>query len=225
MKARNHNSLFYGFFPLNISCLFIVFPSNIIFCQFLHRLIFLVKFIIFVTLVFVPQNMVFQAEQRIKVQIMTQLGSDQIFRLLSDDDQNVVLKTLGLLRNLLFNKLHIDHIMSLHGTQIMQAVVLILESDNAPEVKEQALCILANIADGDTAKNFIMSNEDVLKKITNYMLHHNNKLGIAAVLCVQNLIRVEDDGATERQTKLREMGVYKILQQLLTTTDVALFEK
>ena len=35
--------------------------------------------------------------------------------------------------------------MSLYGKQIMQAVVLILESDNNAEVKEQALCILANI--------------------------------------------------------------------------------
>lgn len=47
----------------------------------------------------------------------------------------------------------------------LQAVVLILESDNVPEVKEQALCILTNIADGNTAKEFIMSNEDVLKKV------------------------------------------------------------
>ena len=41
----------------------------------------------------------------------------------------------------------------------MQAVVLILESDNVADVKEQAICILANIADGDSAKSFIMSNE------------------------------------------------------------------
>lgn len=41
----------------------------------------------------------------------------------------------------------------------MQAVVLILESDNVADVKEQAICILANIADGDSAKTFIMSNE------------------------------------------------------------------
>ncbi len=40
-----------------------------------------------------------------------------------------------------------------------------MESDNRPDVKEQALCILANIADGDSAKQFIMSNEDVLKKV------------------------------------------------------------
>lgn len=37
-------------------------------------------------------------------------------------------------------------------------------------MKEQALCILANIADGDMAKSAIMSNEDVLKKLMNYMV-------------------------------------------------------
>lgn len=60
--------------------------------------------------------------------------------------------------------------MGLHGKQVMQAIVLILEGDHNAEVKEQALCILANIADGDFAKNFIMSNEDVLKKLTTYMV-------------------------------------------------------
>ena len=34
----------------------------------------------------------------------------------------------------------------------------------------QALCILANVADGDSAKDFIMSNEDVLKKLMSYMV-------------------------------------------------------
>lgn len=71
---------------------------------------------------------------------------------------------------------HIDHIMGLHGKQVMQAIVLILEGDHNAEVKEQALCILANIADGDFAKNFIMSNEDVLKKLTTYMVNKKNKV-------------------------------------------------
>lgn len=70
---------------------------------------------------------------------------------------------------------HIDHIMGLHGKQVMQAIVLILEGDHNAEVKEQALCILANIADGDFAKNFIMSNEDVLKKLTTYMVNEKAK--------------------------------------------------
>ena len=171
------------------------------------------------------QNMAFQSDQRIKVQIITTLGSDQIFRLLADQDIQVVMKTLGLLRNLLSNKSQIDHVMNLYGKQIMQAVVFILEGDKVADVKEQALCILANIGDGDTAKTFIMSNEDVLKKITNYMIHTNPKLQMAAVVCVHNLSYAEENGVGERQVKLRDIGVYGILQQLLTTTDTALFDK
>lgn len=66
------------------------------------------------------QNMAFQAEQKIKSQILASLGTDQIFRLLSDSEVSVLMKTLGLLRNLLSTKPHIDHIMSLHAIQIMQ---------------------------------------------------------------------------------------------------------
>ena len=35
----------------------------------------------------------------------------------------------------------------------------------------QALCILSNIADGDTAKRLIVDNEDMLKKLTSYMVN------------------------------------------------------
>ena len=151
-------------------------------------------------------NMAFQAEQRIKSQIMTTLGTDQVFRLLSDTEIHVVMKTLGLLRNLLSNKHHIDHITNIYGKQLMQAVVLILESEHTPEVKEQALCILANIADGDSAKKLIVDNEDMLKKLTSYMVHNNTKLQIAAVVCIQNLIWRNDEGSAERQMRLKEIG-------------------
>jgi len=170
-------------------------------------------------------NMAFQAEQRIKTQIMTTLGTDQVFRLLSDTEIHVVMKTLGLLRNLLSNKHHIDHITNIYGKQLMQAVVLILESEHSPDVKEQALCILANIADGDSAKKLIVDNEDMLKKLTSYMLHNNTKLQIAAVVCIQNLIWRNDEGSADRQSRLKEIGVFKILHQLLTTSDTTLFEK
>ena len=115
--------------------------------------------------------------------------------------------------------------MSLFGKHIMQAVVLILESDNNADVKEQALCILANIADGDNAKSFIMANEDVLKKITSYLMHNNTKLQMAAVVCIYNLAYIEESGAGERQARLREVGVHKILGQLLAASDQSLSEK
>lgn len=40
----------------------------------------------------------------------------------------------------------------------------------SPSLFSQTLCILANIADGTTAKEFIMTNDDILQKIKYYMV-------------------------------------------------------
>ncbi|XP_075036166.1 armadillo repeat-containing protein 8 isoform X3 [Mixophyes fleayi] len=138
-------------------------------------------------------NMAFQADQKIKSDILRGLNTEQLFRLLSDSDVNVLMKTLGLLRNLLSTRPHIDQIMSTHGKQIMQAVTFILEGEHNIEVKEQTLCILANIADGTTAKDLIMTNDDILQKIKYYVGHSNLKLQLAAMFCIANLTWNEEE--------------------------------
>lgn len=170
-------------------------------------------------------NMAFQADQKVKGEIVRCLGTEQLFRLLSDPDTNVLMKTLGLLRNLLSTRPHIDQIMSSHGKQIMQAVTLILEAEHSIEVKEQTLCILANIADGNTAKDLIMTNDDMLQKIKYYMGHSNVKLQLAATFCISNLIWNEEDGSQERQDKLREMGFVDILHKLTQASDPNLSDR
>ncbi|XP_008435839.1 armadillo repeat-containing protein 8 [Poecilia reticulata] len=170
-------------------------------------------------------NMAFQADQKVKVEIVRCLGTEQLFRLLSDPDANVLMKTLGLLRNLLSTRPHIDQIMSSHGKQIMQAVTLILEAEHSIEVKEQTLCILANIADGNTAKELIMTNDDILQKIKYYMGHSNVKLQLAATFCVSNLIWNEEDGSQDRQDKLREMGFVDVLHKLTQSADPNLSDR
>ncbi|NXX45210.1 ARMC8 protein, partial [Tricholaema leucomelas] len=170
-------------------------------------------------------NMAFQAEQKIKSDILRGLSTEQLFQLLSDSDVNVLMKTLGLLRNLLSTRPHIDHIMSTHGKQIMQAVTLILEGEHNIEVKEQTLCILANIADGTSAKELIMTNDDILQKIKYYMSHSNAKLQLAAMFCISNLIWNEEEGSQERQDKLRDMGIVDILHKLSQSSDPNLCDK
>jgi hypothetical protein len=180
-------------------------------------------------------NVAFQADQATKSQILTCLGTDQVFSLLSETDERILIKTLGLIRNILATRCHIDFFMGLYGRHIVQAVVLVLEADHSTSVKEQALCILSNIADGESAKDYIIENEDVLKKIAAYLRHSDVDLVKAAVGCVFNLVHCplllepadddEDvvaandsgdirDAATDRHKKLREIGIYSILQQL-----------
>lgn len=96
---------------------------------------------------------------------------EKIFQLLTEQDENLIMKTLGLLRNLIYNKLHIDQIMNMYGTKVIQAIIMILEGDYYNLViKEQALCILSNIADGNTSKDYIMGNDDLLRKISSFMV-------------------------------------------------------
>lgn len=55
--------------------------------------------------------------------------------------------------------------------------------------------------------------------------HLNVKLQTAATFCIGNLARNDEVGCSERQARLRELGVHRILQQLLSTNDPTLFER
>ncbi len=115
--------------------------------------------------------------------------------------------------------------MNQHGKQIMPAIILILEGEHSSEVKEQALCILGNIADGDTAKEYIMSNEDILKKLTSYLMNSNVNLQTAATFCINNLVWNEEEGAITRQERLKELQIPKILGGMLGTPNAGLFDR
>ncbi|KAK2705010.1 armadillo repeat-containing protein 8-like [Artemia franciscana] len=171
-------------------------------------------------------NISFQGDLRVKSAVLQSLGQDQIFQLLCDTEQAVQLKTLALMRNLLSQYSHIDHIMSQHGNQIMQAVVMVLEGDFTLEVKEQGLCVLSNVADGDSAKDFIITNQDVLKKIIDYVGHFDVRLQLAAAECIGNLLRVTDIGYNDRRQELREFGAERVIRNVIeTTTDSILRDK
>ncbi|OXB65295.1 hypothetical protein ASZ78_001602 [Callipepla squamata] len=216
-------------------------------------------------------NMAFQAEQKIKSDILRGLSTEQLFQLLSDSDVNVLMKTLGLLRNLLSTRpechLCVWKITQLYffvlaahrpynehsweanhassdphfgrGAQYRSERAGHVVVDNGGieklwEIAEDSfglewilvtLCILANIADGTTAKELIMTNDDILQKIKYYMSHSNAKLQLAAMFCISNLIWNEEEGSQERQDKLRDMGIVDILHKLSQSSDPNLCDK
>lgn len=62
--------------------------------------------------------------------------------------------------------MNIDHI----NLIFLQAVIVVLEGNYSAEVKEQALCILGNIGDGEKAKDCVMDNENILRKLIDYLV-------------------------------------------------------
>lgn len=163
-------------------------------------------------------NMAFQAEQRVKSKILHTLGTDRIFTLLSDSDTRVIMKTLGLLRNLLSTTGHIDYIMADYSPQVMQAVNLVLDAQYPPEVKEQALCIIGNIAAAGQVKDYIMEDEIILKKLIEYLSHKEVKLQTGALFAIGNLVHRSDNISVNRSAKLKEYGLLARLEELLLTT-------
>jgi hypothetical protein len=96
------------------------------------------------------------------------------------------------------------------------------------EVKEEALCILANIAHGDSSKEFIISNEELLQKLNSIVSVDKPefvKLQIATILCINNLIWNSKLDSSERRTKLKQLGFLKSLKALLRTNNSELFDK
>lgn len=178
-------------------------------------------------------NLTYQAEQRLNLQVLACLGTDQIFNLLKDKNLNVVLKTLGLLRNVLSIDTQIDTVMNTYGNHIMEITMMCLNDELAVECKEQevreeALCILANIAHGDESKEFIMSNEELLRKLHSFISSEKPeivKLQIATVLCINNLIWTPGKDSNERKLKLKQLGFAKSLKSLLNTGNSELFDK
>lgn len=116
---------------------------------------------------------------------------------------------------------------------ILQSLVLTFESDANLAVKEQALCVLANVADGGSStKALLLANIDLLDKLNNYAMHPSAAIQLSAVSCVQNLLDVVDDGndalarSNERRARLRELGLLKTMQSLFgTCPNTALLEK
>lgn len=174
-------------------------------------------------------NLAFGSNSELKSGIMKSLGTDEVLRILTESspESPVVIRLLALIRNCLaeHGELHIDRLMRTYGNHIIQTVVLVLEGEYPTEAKQLALTILSNAAAGDCAKESLIANEDILRKIANYMVSSSNQLQVTAAVCVSNLVWKDESGALERQLKLKELGVYKILQQLQNTSSPVLFDR
>uniref|UniRef100_H2ZAU6 Armadillo repeat-containing protein 8 n=1 Tax=Ciona savignyi TaxID=51511 RepID=H2ZAU6_CIOSA len=78
-------------------------------------------------------SLTFQAELKLKMDVMTMLSHDVMFSLLTSPDYDVVTKTLGILNNVLVNKEHASTVMALFGDTVMQACVVVMETMSPPQ--------------------------------------------------------------------------------------------
>ncbi|KAL8588914.1 hypothetical protein ACOMHN_012952 [Nucella lapillus] len=170
-------------------------------------------------------NMADNANMWVKVQILDQLGTDVLSSLLSDYNQEIIMCTLGLLRNLLSKRQDVDNVMAAYGTTALQAVAVILHENRHPmRIKEQALCVLANISNGVSSKMALLNkfnNADVMEQLMDILKTSDEvKLQVAVIFVIKNLLSGEDDDAVNRMQHLRDQGVQPHLQRLAHSMDL-----
>lgn len=82
------------------------------------------------------------------------------------------MKALGLVRNLLSCYADIEYIMTTHSAEMLHAINVILNADHPAEIKEQALCIIRNVASGCGSNDYIMQDDELIKKLIEFLVSH-----------------------------------------------------
>ena len=106
-------------------------------------------------------NLTYQCEDKIKTTVINTFGLNRILKHINEANSLLLLKTLGLLRNLLCNSNHIGLLMTKHSKELLDSLCLVLKNNTSTEIKEQVLCILGNIA-STCQYDYITSNSAVM---------------------------------------------------------------
>ncbi|XP_065052467.1 armadillo repeat-containing protein 8-like [Rhopilema esculentum] len=171
-------------------------------------------------------NLSYDADENVKARIIKEVTLRHLIHLLEDPDIHVTVKVLGLLRNILSGKEGVDEAIEDGCPQVIAAVRMVVRNDGiANDIKDQALCVLCNVVNSKTGKDHIMNDEELLRKLICCLSNDNQRIKLASVSCILNLSCNSEEGALERQTKLRDLGAQKQLQALLTTPNINLFDK
>ncbi|CAG0896044.1 unnamed protein product [Cyprideis torosa] len=154
-------------------------------------------------------------------------GATEVFSALTrHDDPGLRLNGIWGLMNLVFgSEQRTKTVASLSATPHLRYQTAIREVQTSAE----PMLTSKMQEDGDSAKDFIMGNEDVLGKLATYLGHTQTRLPIAATVCVTNLLSsASEEKLHERQDRLREIGIDKIMHQIVnqgTNADALLFDK
>ncbi|TGZ59411.1 hypothetical protein CRM22_009079 [Opisthorchis felineus] len=116
--------------------------------------------------------------------------------------------TLMLLRNLLRHRKVIDAIIKEHWWDVTQLIISVLEGNNPKPMKEQAILVLAHIANGQTALEQLHRNEDLIEKLKLFMRSPDSHIKAAALTATFNLLGLGREGCASPMflSNLRDPG-------------------
>lgn len=183
-------------------------------------------------------NMTFQAEPQLELEILEKLGFGSIQSLVTDGDCIVVLRTLGLLRNICHNA--DERVLSHHGVDIIHTCNHVLTTfvtagigdpttcSLYESIRAHTICILgclASVKENSRIQACLEQELDSLQLIISYLSHFHSELQLSTATFLYNFIANEDADTDIRHSLLQQGGTLAALSQLHSTNDRELYEK
>ncbi|CAD7006096.1 armadillo repeat-containing protein 8 [Ceratitis capitata] len=159
-------------------------------------------------------NMSFQSEIYVRTDIINTLGMKRILELVYDTDTKIVMKALGLFRNLVCKSHIIEMIMNVHSSQVLDVINNLLESDQSTEIKEQVFCVVANIAAEAENTDYILMDNRLMGHLSECLFHPDKKIQNGAILTIHNIVQRKESMSREKYSRLSETNIIKNIYEL-----------
>uniref|UniRef100_A0A1A9X0W5 Armadillo repeat-containing protein 8 n=1 Tax=Glossina brevipalpis TaxID=37001 RepID=A0A1A9X0W5_9MUSC len=164
-------------------------------------------------------NLTYQSDDSTKTNVINAIGVRRILDCLSDPNPLIVLKSLGLLRNILSEAHQIDLIMSIHAKEINDSLYVILDSATSAGIKEQALCVIGGIAAESHQKDYIINDERLLKLIGELLFHPDKRIQAGSLYVISSIVHRKDIWSDKSSLRLTNLNVLRNVQELNKTTE------
>lgn len=190
-------------------------------------------------------SLTYCSTESLRIRVIETMRSDCIIKRIEDPVMIIRQKALAVVRNLLTtvhdvedrdslasrsrgerrpgDKTIIDRMVKALGSEVIDAVFRTVRNPTLPVyVLEQALCALSNMADGPSCKAHIIGKTEDLQHVIRYLdsdVYPDQLRGITlqlpVVQFITNLAESSEDGAYQRMLVLKNLGVQRILEDLL----------
>ncbi|KAL9904305.1 armadillo repeat-containing protein 8-like [Glossina fuscipes] len=164
-------------------------------------------------------NLTYQSDDSTKTNVINTIGIRRILDCLNDSNPLIVLKSLGLLRNILSEAHQIDPIMSMHAKEINDSLYVILDSATSAGIKEQALCVIGGVAAESHQKDYIINDERLLKLIGELLFHPDKRIQAGSLYVISSIVHRKDIWSDKSSLRLTNLNVLRNVQELNKTTE------
>ncbi|KAK8601907.1 hypothetical protein V6N13_058423 [Hibiscus sabdariffa] len=168
------------------------------------------------------KNFVFQADNRLKEGVFSELTASLLSNLICDPEPSVQEQALALVRNLVDGCINLIEFVFAEGGLILEAIGRQLQCSSKAEIGIQGMYALCNVASGNEFHKeaviqqlFTQMDDKNQSFVIKFLQSNDSQLRIATVWTIVNLTCPSSHGAPGRLEKLHNAGITSQLKNMV----------